>query len=238
MAMASCVGLFFLYANWWISNVAGSPQIIWVLTSFSRHFEMTGVRPTGWKSFRQWMVVFFGMGMMIEDFRQGGMVGSVRHRLNIFVKSWSAQFFSTVPETSLVPLSTHLTSCSSTVADIALWMWCSCFWCFLFELGLEAVQLLYVHSVGSGFVVGDAQDSPQHLPWVVTVVVILSFVFVFQFSPSDGPVQVYHSCTVQFHILRLTENILYLCFWFKWVAKFFLKCNFYRSYVCYQLRDC
>lgn len=45
---------------------------------------------------------FFGIGMMLDDFRQAGMEAYTRDRLNIVVKtreSWSAQAFSTLPGT-------------------------------------------------------------------------------------------------------------------------------------------
>ena len=72
------------------------------------------------------MADFLGTGMMIADFRQGGMVARVRERLKILVKtpaSWLAQELSTFPDTPsgpavflvLTDLSTHLTSCSCRV---------------------------------------------------------------------------------------------------------------------------
>ena len=72
------------------------------------------------------MAGFLGTGMMIADFRQGGMVARVRERLKILVKtpaSWLAQELSTFPDTPsgpaaflvLTDLSTHLTSCSCRV---------------------------------------------------------------------------------------------------------------------------
>lgn len=97
--------------------------MMWVLTSFSRHFKMTGVRATGQKSFRHWMVVFCGMGMMVEDFRQDGTVVCVKDRLNILIKtpvSWSAQSFSTLKSgpaffLEFTVLSTRLKPSSPTV---------------------------------------------------------------------------------------------------------------------------
>lgn len=52
------------------------------------------------------MLDFFGIGMMVEDFRQGGTVACARDRLNILVKtpvSWSAQSFSNLPVIPLGP---------------------------------------------------------------------------------------------------------------------------------------
>ncbi len=49
------------------------------------------------------MFGFLGKGTMVEDFKQGGMVDWDRDWLKILVKtpaSWSAQSFSTRPETS------------------------------------------------------------------------------------------------------------------------------------------
>ena len=48
------------------------------------------------------MAGFLVTGMMVADFRQGGMVARVRERLKIFVKtpaSWLAQALCTLPDT-------------------------------------------------------------------------------------------------------------------------------------------
>src|SRR4029434_10809655 len=69
---------------------------------------------------------FLRDGMMVADFRQGGMVARVRERLKILVKtpaSWLAQALSTFPDTPSGPaaflvstdLSTHLFLCSCRV---------------------------------------------------------------------------------------------------------------------------
>ncbi len=72
---------------------------------------------------------FFGTGMIVADFRQGGMTALTRERLKILVKmevSWWAHALSTLPGTPSGPeaflgftaRSTCLTSCSLTVSVV------------------------------------------------------------------------------------------------------------------------
>ena len=68
------------------------------LNSFSKHFITAGVSAIDG--------LFFGKGTMVEVFRQGGTVDQDRDWLRILVKtpaSWSAQSFSTRPETPSGP---------------------------------------------------------------------------------------------------------------------------------------
>jgi len=73
--------------------------------------------------------VFFGTGMTVADFRQGGMTACARERLNILVKMrarWWAHALSTLPGTLSGPIaflgftarSTRLTSCCCTVSGV------------------------------------------------------------------------------------------------------------------------
>ncbi len=73
------------------------------------------------------MADFFGMGIIVEDFRQDGIEACVRERLKRFARnpeSWSAHPLSTVSGMPSAPaafhvftvLSTRLTSCSWTVS--------------------------------------------------------------------------------------------------------------------------
>ncbi len=73
------------------------------------------------------MADFFGMGIIVEDFKPDGIEACVRERLKRFARtpeSWSAHPSSTVPGMPSGPaafrvftvLSTRLTSCSWTVS--------------------------------------------------------------------------------------------------------------------------
>jgi len=90
---------------------------------------ITGVRATGWLSFRLVVGVFFGTGMTVTNCRQDGMTAWARERLNILVKMrvrWWAHALSILPGTPSGPAaflgftarSTRLTSCPCTASGV------------------------------------------------------------------------------------------------------------------------
>lgn len=78
------------------------------------------------RSLRQLVVDFFGTGMIVDDFRQGGIMNWDRDWLKMWVKtssSWSAQSLNTLTVTPSGPAAflefttngVHITSCACTV---------------------------------------------------------------------------------------------------------------------------
>ncbi len=97
-AIASSVERLLRYANCSGSSEAGSTEQMCSLTSFSKHLLKMGVRATGLQSFKHVILFFFGMGTMVDFFKDAGTTDRERDRLKISVKtpaSWKAHALST-----------------------------------------------------------------------------------------------------------------------------------------------
>lgn len=80
-------------------TVSGTVLLMWVRTSFSRHFMATGVSATGLKSFRVGVSDLLGTGMMMEDLYIRGTTAWDSERLKMSVytpASCYPQAFSTL----------------------------------------------------------------------------------------------------------------------------------------------
>ncbi len=99
-AIASSVERLLRYANCSGSSEAGSTEQMCSLTSFSKHLMKMGVRATGLQSFKHVLLLFFGMGTMVDFLKHYGTTDIERERLKISVKppaSWNVHAWSTQP---------------------------------------------------------------------------------------------------------------------------------------------
>merc|ERR1712035_163550 len=78
------------YANWNGSNDGGRMEMMWSLTTLSKHFMMVEVSATGRKSLRHVMAGFFGTGIIVADLKHGGTTAWFSEVLKMSVSTWAS----------------------------------------------------------------------------------------------------------------------------------------------------